>query len=726
MKLTLPKRLSAVSLQWQRSLKTRVTLLMLAIFVVSLWTLAAYSSATLRQDMQHQLGQQQRSAASNVATQIDTDLNKRLRVLSAVAARITPAMLGNTAALQTYLDERLIIKEEFNAGAVVLGSDAVVIADSIMPSGRLGRNDGHLPHIAAALREGRASVGTPHQANTRSTSHTQAEFGIAVPIRDAHGQVIGALTGITDLGRPNFLDMIRNRRYGQSGGFLLVAPQHRLVVTASDPDRIMSTLPGPGVDALTDRFIAGFEGPALTVNALGVEVLASAKGIAAAGWYVLVSMPTTEAFAPIRALQQRMLQAALLLSLVAGALVWWMLRRQLAPMQASALALTRQVDAGEAVQALPITRADEIGTLIAGFNHLLEALGQRESSLHQSERRFRRVFEGNSCVMLMIAPASGAIIDANQAAAAFYGYAIAQLTGMSINQINTLSSQRVAEERQCALREERNYFNFQHRLASGVVRDVEVYSTPIEIDRQTLLFSIIHDISERKALQQTLQQSELRYRTIADFTADWEYWLLPDATLRYMSPSCVQISGYSAAQFYAEPQLLTSIVHPDDALLFDGHRHHLSGQGVPLPIDFRILTQDGETRWVSHVCQPVFDPAGQPLGLRGSNRDVTARKEVEAALARSHADLQRFAEVTAHHLQEPARRIANYAERLGKQLAGRIDDAEAQLSLDFIGQQARRQQNLLRDVERYLAADQPRGKLDWVNVQLIVSALLAR
>ena len=108
------------------------------------------------------------------------------------------------------------------------------------------------------------------------------------------------------------------------------------------------------------------------------------------------------------------------------------------------------------------------------------------------------------------------------------------------------------------------------------------------------------------------------------------------------------------------------------------------------------------------------------------NRMAAVTEGAQERLRQSHADLQRFAEVTAHHLQEPARRMASFAERLGQQLAGKIDDAEVQLSLHFIGQQARRQQNLLRDVERYLAADQPRGKLDWVDAQISVNALLAR
>lgn len=84
---------------------------------------------------------------------------------------------------------------------------------------------------------------------------------------------------------------------------------------------------------------------------------------------------------------------------------------------------------------------------------------------------------------------------------------------------------------------------------------------------------------------------------------------------------------------------------------------------------------------------------------------------LEIRVAQRTQDLQRFAEVTAHHLQEPARRLASYAERLKRQLPDQLSDPQARLSLDFIGQQARRMKNLLADVERYLAADQPRGPL---------------
>ena len=100
-------------------------------------------------------------------------------------------------------------------------------------------------------------------------------------------------------------------------------------------------------------------------------------------------------------------------------------------------------------------------------------------------------------------------------------------------------------------------------------------------------------------------------------------------------------------------------------------------------------------------------------------------RTLELRVAQRTADLQRFAEVTAHHLQEPARRVASYAGRLRSQLAGRIDDDEVRVSLDFISQQAVRLQELLRDVELYLAADQPRARIESCAVGEVLAALLA-
>ncbi|TSE25877.1 putative diguanylate cyclase YegE [Tepidimonas sediminis] len=111
---------------------------------------------------------------------------------------------------------------------------------------------------------------------------------------------------------------------------------------------------------------------------------------------------------------------------------------------------------------------------------------------------FGEVFARHTVPMLLIEPASGRILDANAAAAAFYGYAQATLRTMRIQDINQLTAEQVAAERALAAREERNYFLFPHRLASGEVRPVEVYSVPFEVQGQRLLLSMVHDLSAQR------------------------------------------------------------------------------------------------------------------------------------------------------------------------------------------------------------------------------------
>lgn len=125
-------------------------------------------------------------------------------------------------------------------------------------------------------------------------------------------------------------------------------------------------------------------------------------------------------------------------------------------------------------------------------------------TLRQNEERYHQMFEVNQAVKLLVDPESGAIVDANQAASQFYGYPPERLRQMKIGEINQLSFTEIAAEMALATEERRTYFNFKHRLASGEVRDVEVYSGPINEKGRTLLYSIIHDITERKHAQQAL------------------------------------------------------------------------------------------------------------------------------------------------------------------------------------------------------------------------------
>ncbi|MCX7166209.1 MAG: ATP-binding protein [Rhodocyclales bacterium] len=371
-----------------RSLKTRVALFTLVIFAVGIWSLAFYTSRVLREDMQRLLGEQQFSTVVFIASGINDELKERLGVLEKVAGNLRPAMLDDAASLQSFIEQRLILQQEFNGGAFVTGRDGTTIASVPLSAQRLGVNYMERDHVAAALKEGKPRIST-----VAIGKQLQAPvFGMAIPIRDTQGKVIGALVGVTDLSKPNFLDKIADNIYGKTGGYLLVAPKQRLIVTATEKSRIMETLPAPGINPLIDRFIQGYEGSGIFINPLGAEVLTSVKGIPAAGWYVAAALPTGEAFAPIRDMQQRMLIAAIILTLLTGILIWWMLRFQFSPMLAAVKTLATVTDTP--LQSLPVARQDEVGELIGGFNRLLKTLGQREAALKQSDERFELAVKG--------------------------------------------------------------------------------------------------------------------------------------------------------------------------------------------------------------------------------------------------------------------------------------------------------------------------------------------
>jgi len=176
-----------------------------------------------------------------------------------------------------------------------------------------------------------------------------------------------------------------------------------------------------------------------------------------------------------------------------------------------------------------------------------------EGQLRDSEHRFHAMFRGHSAVMLLIDPQSGAILDANTAAQDFYGYPLDTLRSMAIQDVNMLAADEVAEQRRWAVHEQQSFFVFPHRLANGGIRTVEVHSSPITIGGRVILFSIIHDITERQRAEEKLRDS---LQTSADIVRSipsgfFVYQFQPPARLMLLSanPEAERLTGIRAEQW---------------------------------------------------------------------------------------------------------------------------------------------------------------------------------
>jgi PAS domain S-box-containing protein len=249
--------------------------------------------------------------------------------------------------------------------------------------------------------------------------------------------------------------------------------------------------------------------------------------------------------------------------------------------------------------------------------------------LEESEARFRRFFEENGSVMLIVDPSNGTIIHANRAAAEYYGLPQEQLIGMSALQMSTSPTDEVERNLQPALAGKRSVFNFRIRTASGVERDVEAYASPVDMDGKQLLYLIVHDISERRRAEAKLRDSEERYRATFQMNidaininrlSDGVFVDCNEAFLRFTGCERVDVIGRTSQElnFWVDPEDRQKWV---EALRRDSRCRDLEA---------RFRRKNGEIVW-GQASGSLIEADGVPCIL-SVTRNITAAKAADERL----------------------------------------------------------------------------------------------
>ncbi|BBD08849.1 PAS domain S-box protein [Desulfovibrio ferrophilus] len=261
---------------------------------------------------------------------------------------------------------------------------------------------------------------------------------------------------------------------------------------------------------------------------------------------------------------------------------------------------------------------------------------QAELKMRENLELFSHIFEDAFMTMLLIDPMTGNIVEANTKACEFYGYSRSKLKTLNISDINTLPTEELKHRLTQVHTQKQNLYNFKHRLASGEVREVEVHSGPVKILDQELLFSIIHDVTERKQANEALRQSEAALRSLIR-SAPVGIGEVRDRIIGQVNDHLCSLTGYSPEELKGQS---ARILYPDEEefLRVARIKHpqvQLTGHGS-LETIFRC--KDGERRNVI-LSSSWKDDQHQDTGMIFTALDITERKEAERELRKARRDL---------------------------------------------------------------------------------------
>ena len=462
------------------SLKLKLALFGSVLFALGIGVMAVYVTSWLQRDFEAQTTNQQATAAEFVARAFDREIELRIKALQAMAEQIRQQKALDSKDLIAHLRERSVASTIFSRDIYILSNTGIRIAESPQRN-NVGADQSDARYFKQVM-----STGNPAIVPQMGRFAKKAAIIVAVPVTDDAGQITAVLCGseLIEPGSPfYFTESVRN---GQTGGFHVISLQESLFVASSLPDRLLQPIPEVGRIALLDRRRQGYLGPGIAIDRRGVEIFSVAAKMKSPEWLVIAYLPTDEAFAPIRHLQAGIYAGGSLIIFLMGIAIWWLLRKELQPLESAAARLAHAEQTGEPVTALEVGGSREVRLVLETFNRLhrylreqteaiqaernqLEAtvvlrtreLEQLNAVLREQSIRFEALYNQAPCGYHSL-DANGIILEVNDTELSLLGYTREEYVGKSITTFHTPS---------CAERMPEHLVQLQQM---GRLRDIEV------------------------------------------------------------------------------------------------------------------------------------------------------------------------------------------------------------------------------------------------------------
>ncbi len=319
------------------------------------------------------------------------------------------------------------------------------------------------------------------------------------------------------------------------------------------------------------------------------------------------------------------------------------------------------------------------------LHHLLRLQRNRINliqKLNEAEGQYKSLFNENNVPMLMLRPSDGQIVDANPAACQFYGWDNTTFRKMNVEDISIYPVEEIVVHMANIVQSGGIQFITKHRIASGELVHMEVFSGPITIDNEVLLYAIIHDISKRIAFETQLRESENRFRSLVEGAPDAIY-IQSDLKFVYVNKAAVELFGATSAD-----QLLgfpTLELHPEEnhELILQRIQELYNGRTPNPPKEEVFIRLDGTP--VDVEVKTIAIQYGDKNGIIVFCRDISKRREAEKQRARFELQLRQqqkleaigtLAGGVAHEINNPINGIMNYAELILDHLDKSAPEAE--------------------------------------------------